>query len=134
MPIPASNEHGYLPPGIHRATMEEVEDRFGRETEVRHAAMESLRWLVDASKRAGILRVVINGSFVTDVIEPNDVDCALLSSSRLLKNSDAWAELDEGFPYIEMQVLESPEFEEFIDRTYASDRDYIAKGMVELIL
>jgi hypothetical protein len=27
--IPPFNEHGYLPPGIHPATLDEVESRFG---------------------------------------------------------------------------------------------------------
>ena len=40
--------------------------------------MESIRWLADLAKRAGVERLIINGSFVTDVPEPNDVDCVLL--------------------------------------------------------
>ena len=62
--IPPFDEHGYLPPGIHPATLEEVGDRFGCESEVRRVQMESLRWLVDLARRAGGDRLVINGSFV----------------------------------------------------------------------
>jgi hypothetical protein len=40
--------------------------------------MDSLRWLVDLARRAGALRLTVNGSFVTDRAEPNDVDCVLL--------------------------------------------------------
>jgi hypothetical protein len=53
--------HGYLPPGIHPATLEEVEARFGGESDLRRVQMESLRWLVDIAHRAGVARVVING-------------------------------------------------------------------------
>ena len=76
--IPDFNEHGYLPPGIHSATLEEIEEHFGRGSELRRAEMQSLRWLVDAARRAGVLRIIVNGSFVADVYEPNDVDCVLL--------------------------------------------------------
>ena len=43
--IPAFADTGYLPPGVHPATLEEIEARFGRESEVRLAQMESIRWL-----------------------------------------------------------------------------------------
>lgn len=76
--IPPLDEHGYLSVGIHRAPLSEIESRFGRATELRRVQMNSVRWLVDLAKRAGVLRLVINGSFVTDVPEPNDVDCVLL--------------------------------------------------------
>lgn len=134
MPIPPFNEHGYLPPGIHRATMEEVEERFGRESELRRVELESLGWLVDAARRAGILRIILNGSFVTDALEPNDVDCALLTPLDFPRDSEAWNELNKGFPFVEMHILEGPAFEKLINRTFASDRDHVAKGMLEVIL
>lgn len=40
--IPDFNEHGYLPPGIHRATPAEIEERFGRGSEIRRAQMQLL--------------------------------------------------------------------------------------------
>jgi hypothetical protein len=55
-----------------------VEDRFGLASAVRRTQVESLRWLVDSALRAGVERILINGSFVTDVLEPNDVDCVRL--------------------------------------------------------
>jgi hypothetical protein len=76
--IPEFNEDGYLPPGIRPATLEEVAARFGQESEVRRNQMESLRWLVDLARGAGVQRLVVNGSFVSDKLDPNDVDCVLL--------------------------------------------------------
>jgi hypothetical protein len=61
--IPPFNDNGYLPPGIHPATLEEVRERFGCESEVRRVQMESLEWLMDLVRRAGVQRMVINGSF-----------------------------------------------------------------------
>jgi hypothetical protein len=83
--IPPFDDQGYLPPGIHGATLDEIEERFGQESELRRAQMESVRWLVDLARRAGILRIIVNGSFVADVYEPNDVDCALLIAHDIRK-------------------------------------------------
>lgn len=45
--IPAFEANGYLPPGIHRATLDEIEARFGTESELRRAQFESLAWLIE---------------------------------------------------------------------------------------
>ena len=50
--IPDCNDDGYLPLGIHPATLDEIAARFGQESELRQAQMESLRWLVDLARRS----------------------------------------------------------------------------------
>ncbi len=57
--IPAFNDEGYLPVGLHRATVEEIRTRFGQESELRRVQMESLSWLVELARRAGVRRIVI---------------------------------------------------------------------------
>jgi len=94
--IPYCNDDGYLPPGIHRATLEEVASRFGQESELRQVQMPSLRWLVDLAHRAGVQRIVVNGSFVTDKLEANDVDCVLLVGADFPRDPAAEAELLAG--------------------------------------
>jgi hypothetical protein len=96
--IPNFDENGYLSPGIHPATLEEIAARFGRESELRQVEMESIRWLVDLAKRAGVHRIIINGSFVADVVEPNDVDCVLLVGRDYPLNTAADMELAQGPP------------------------------------
>jgi hypothetical protein len=90
-----------LPPGIHPATLDEVAVRFGRESEVRRVQMESLRWLVDLARRAGVDRLMINGSFVTDVLEPNDADCVLLIGPGFPHDQAAEMELIAGLPFLD---------------------------------
>ena len=63
--IPPFDEHGYLPPGIHRATLDEIEARFGLEPELRRVQMESLRWLVEIAQRAGVERLIVNGGLMS---------------------------------------------------------------------
>ena len=132
--IPAFDEHGNLPPGIHRATLEEVGARFGKESELRRVEMESLEWLVALARRAGVLRLVINGSFVTDTFEPNDVDCVLLIGSDFPKDPAAEEELNDGVPFLQLDLVEQEGFDEFVGIVFATDRDWLPKGMVEVVL
>lgn len=129
--IPPFNEYGYLPSGVHPATMDEVEVRFGRESELRRVQIESLRWLIDLAKRAGIARLIINGSFVTEEFEPNDVDCVLLIGPGF--PHDKKAELILGLPFLELNLVGQPDFDALVERFFASDRQTVAKGMVEII-
>jgi hypothetical protein len=131
--IPHYNEDGYLPPGIHPATLEEIAARFGQESELRQAQMESLRWLVDLAQRAGVQRIVVNGSFVTDKLEPNDVDCVLLIGSDFPRDAMAEAELLAGLPFINLELVDSEGFQQFTERIFATDRNMVPKGMVEVI-
>ena len=131
--IPFFNEDGYLPPGVHRATLEEITARFGQESELRQVQMESLRWLVDLAQRAGVQRIVVNGSFVTDKLEPNDVDCVLLIGANFPSDAAAEAELLAGLPFINLELVDAEGFQQFTERTFATDRNLIPKGMVEVI-
>lgn len=132
--IPDFNEDGYLPPGLHRASLGEIDERFGRGTEIRRAQMQSLYWLVDLAKRAGIERLILNGSFVTDVYEPNDVDCVLLVETGPLRDRQAFRELRKGLPFIHMQLVRQRRFRRLVNETFATDRRGNSKGMVEVAL
>ena len=130
--IPLFNDDGYLPPGIHPATMEEIASRFGQESELRRTQMESLRWLVDLAWRAGAGRIVVNGSFATDKLEPNDVDCVLLIGPSFPKDAEAETELLAGLPFINLELVDQQGFRQLTERTFASDRNLASKGMVEV--
>jgi hypothetical protein len=131
--IPPFDERGYLPSGIHPATLDEVEVRFGCESELRRVQMESLRWLVDLARRAGVERLIFNGSFVTEVFEPNDVDCVLLIGTGFPRDKDAEAELLAGLPFLEINLVNQADFDFLVEKFFATDRHSVAKGMVEVI-
>ena len=132
--IPAFNDDGYLPEGVHLATMEEVAARFGQETELRRVQMESLGWLVEAARRAGALRLIVNGSFTTDWPEPNDIDCVLLIGPGFPRDADAEKELLDGLPFIELKIVGAADFALLVEHIFASDRQAIPKGMIEVVL
>ena len=71
--IPASNALGELPPGIHTATLDEVEAVFAK-TPRRRTLFDGLRRAMQNLKATGVRRVFIDGSFVTTKANPNDVD------------------------------------------------------------
>ena len=130
--IPLCNDNGYLPPGIHPATLEEIAARFGQESELRKVEMDSLRWMVDLAWRAGVQRIVVNGSFVTDKMEPNDVDCVLLIGVDFPHDAAAEAELLAGLPFLNLELVDGEGFQQFTERTFATDRNLRPKGMLEV--
>lgn len=79
MPLPPLTPIGDLPLGVHRASLPEVLDRFGKGSRQRMAVGERLERVYRLARDTGHLaRFVVFGSFVTDQREPNDVDVFLV--------------------------------------------------------
>jgi hypothetical protein len=131
--IPDFDDHGYLPTGIHGATLDENSARFGKESELRQVQMESLAWLVDIARRAGVLRIIVNGSFVADAYEPNDVDCALLIGSDYPADAAADAELQDGLPFIQAELLTQDAFDYYVSSVFGTDRRGVPNGVIEVL-
>jgi hypothetical protein len=109
--IPPFNEFGFLPPGIHPATLAEIRDRFGGPSEIRRAQTDSIGWLIDLAARAGVQRIILNGSFVSDIMEPNDVDCVLLIGPGPSKDPTADDELLQGLPFLDISLVGPKDFD-----------------------
>jgi hypothetical protein len=71
--IPPFDERGNLPPGIHKASWNEVEIRFGQSPKRRYL-LAGLREALTSLRRAGCHTVYLNGSFTTAKEEPGDFD------------------------------------------------------------
>ncbi len=132
--LPQLNENGYLPPGVHVAALDELVNRFGQQSELRRVQAESLCWLVDLAKQAGIERVIVNGSSVTDTLEPNDVDCVLLIGMDYAEDENAAKMLRDGIPFLDLQLVEDTEFGLLVNEIFGTDRDLLPKGVVEVLL
>ena len=77
--LPAINEKGNLPIGIHLATEDEVLARFATSTARRQWLGDRLRSLLALARLTGKLeRVYLWGSFVTGKASPNDLDMLLV--------------------------------------------------------
>src|SRR5947207_1346137 len=64
---------GILPPGVHWATLEEIEARFAC-TPHRTWLFEGVMQVAGALRRANCSRMFLDGSFVTEKIHPSDFD------------------------------------------------------------
>lgn len=79
MPLPAFNDEGDLPPGLYRATLSAVFERFAQGSLQRLAIADRLSRIYRLVASTGAMaRFVVFGSFVTAKREPNDVDIVLL--------------------------------------------------------
>jgi hypothetical protein len=131
--IPDFDQNGYLPPGVHQATIDEIAERFGRQSELRQVQMESLQWLLEAARKLPIRRIVIDGSFTTDRHEPNDVDCALLLDVVYPPELEDELEPLKNLPYLQVMALNNPAFDLFVDKVFSRDRRNIGKGIIEVV-
>jgi hypothetical protein len=79
VPLPPFAASGDLPPGLHRATLSEVLERFGSGSPQRMLVGLRLERIYNVAWATGHLaRCVVFGSFVTAKPVPNDVDVFLL--------------------------------------------------------
>lgn len=90
-------------------------------------------WLLPLCRSAGIIRLLINGSFVTVAPEPNDVDCVLLAGPDYVETSGPAQRLLNGLPFLEIRVVNDDDYRWFAISMFASDRAMIPKGVVEVM-
>ena len=88
--------------------------------------------MVDLAVKAGAERIILNGSFVTDIMEPNDVDCVLLFRPGQTVDVVAFKELRAGLPFLDIAIAGPKRFDQFVGNLFAADRLGIPKGMVEV--
>jgi len=74
MTIPKLQDNSELPEGEHLASLDEIEAVYGSFTGRRKELMKGLRDASTNLEAAGVRTIWINGSFVTDKKEPNDID------------------------------------------------------------
>jgi len=89
LPIPPLNEHGFLPAGLHLASLEQVEAQFGLTTEIRRALYRRLAEYIDLARHVGAVRFFIGGSFVSSKPEPGDVDIVIWVGDRFVRLLEA---------------------------------------------
>jgi hypothetical protein len=77
---------------------------------------------------------VVNGSFVTDAYEPNDVDCVLLIGPGFPRDALAEKQLRQGLPFLDIALVDQDGFDDLVGRVFATDRLAVPKGMIEVIL
>ena len=85
MAIPAFNTDGWLPEGIHDCTLEEATTRFGRfqYTDRRPQLWAKfLEFVREVQACDWVDAIVVDGSFVTAISTPNDIDLIMVVSAN----------------------------------------------------
>jgi hypothetical protein len=77
-PIPPFRPNGYLPEGVHLCSEADVIFRFGSSSRHRRRLALHLRRWIDLGRQVGAKRLLVDGSFVTTIEEPHDVDAVIL--------------------------------------------------------
>lgn len=147
MPIPSLTAGGELPPGVHSATLQEVEDAFGSRNDRRQLLMKGLKEAVALLKAGDVSKVFIDGSFVSDKEEPNDIDGCWSSIGADASKLDPlfWDFADEedfqnkreslrqkfGIDFFIAEIIEGGSGKPFPE-FFQTNRDGDAKGIIEV--
>jgi len=133
--LPPFDDYGNLPPGIHRCSVEELAARFGSGSEEREAEMSELLHFIEAARTAGVRRLMVNGSFVTGKLAPNDVDVVFLPGADYPRDGQELDASELVWPFLQVIIAADDEdFESWARREFATDRKARSKGVVEVIL
>lgn len=144
MPLPAFNEFGDLPEGNHPASLAEMVARFGVGTAQRMAVTGRLHRIYRLAVTTGQLdRLLVFGSYVSDVSEPNDVDVILVMRSGfrcedcpveatvLFDHARANDELGASIFWVRPDMLLGEPLEQFL-AFWQTKRDGRRRGVVEI--
>ena len=144
MPLPEFNEFGDLPEGNHPASLANVFARFGSGTAQRQAVTDRLRRIYQLAVATGHLeRLIVFGSYVSDVTEPNDVDVILVmrndfrsgdcppDSSVLFNHARANDDLGASIFWVRPDMLLGEPLEQFL-AFWQTKRDGRRRGIVEI--
>jgi hypothetical protein len=133
--LPPFDDFGNLPSGIHPCSVAELAVRFGSGSEEREAQISELLRFVEAAKAAGIRRLLVNGSFVTGKLCPNDVDLVILPGPGYPRQGRRLDSDELVWPFLQVIVAaDDGDFEAWASRLFATDRRKRPKGVVEVML
>jgi hypothetical protein len=129
--LPEFDQYGNLPVGIHRCSIEELVERFGHGSAEREVEAKELMRFIEWAKLAGVRRLLVNGSYITSKLRPNDVDVVILSDSDEALPSDE----EIHWPFLHVLIAaDEADFQRWANEDFASDRDDRRKGIVEVLL
>lgn len=142
--LPPLTSVGDLPPGIYPASWHEIEEWFGKGSEVRARAFERLKHLHELAALTGkMVRFLIFGSFVSAGVSPRDVDVVLImatdfkleetprESRTVFFHADAEARFGASVFWVRENMLPHDLMQEFFD-TWQTKRDGSKRGIVEV--
>jgi hypothetical protein len=90
---------------------------------------------IEAARKAGIRRLMVNGSFVTGKLCPNDVDLVVLPGPDYPRHRQRLESDELVWPFLQIVVAaDDADFEAWAARQFATDRRRRSKGVVEVMI
>jgi hypothetical protein len=144
MSLPEFNKDGDLPQGVYKATLKELLNRFSSGSPKRIVLAERLERVYQIALNTGHLaRFIIFGSFITDKVDPNDVDIFILmdndfdyskvkGETRLLFDNNI-AQTHFGCSVFWMRRISVLNGEDKTIRYWQVKRDGTYRGIIEII-
>ena len=133
--LPPFDVNGNLPPGIHPCSLEEVVSRFGRGSPERQAETAELCEFVQWAREAGVTRLIVDGSYVTDKISPNDVDVVILPGPDYPRQQQPALALALSWPFLHVQIADDEmDLRQWAVVDFGTDRNHNPRGLLEIIL
>jgi hypothetical protein len=133
--IPPFNEFGYLPPGIHVCTFDELVARFGSGSPEREVESQELAEFVDWARRSGVSRMIVNGSYATSKISPYDVDVVILPGAEYPRVEMSASQQASRWPFLQIFVaIDEADLIQWSVRDFGTDRSRRPKGVIEVLL
>ena len=133
--LPPLNEFGYLPPGIHPCSLDEIIERFGGGSPEREVETQELIEFVSWARRAGVQRLIVNGSYVSGKRVPNDADIVILPGNDYPRDEKPSSELETHWPFLQVFVaVDEVDLTQWSLRDFGTDRNRRPKGVVEVLL
>jgi hypothetical protein len=102
--LPSLDEFGYLPAGIHPSEVAELVDRFGKGSPEREVETQELLDFMVWARKAGMVRVVVNGSYVTGKNAPNDVDIVALPGDDYPRGELSYSKQEARWPFLQVFI------------------------------
>ncbi len=144
--LPNYDENGFLPEGVWDCSLEELQTRFAafRRSDRRLKLFAELeKFLAEIIKTNWVKEIIIDGSFVTEKEEPNDIDIILaLHKSTANIETPFWIEntldrtrLAKKYKFDVMVVLDqSRKYQVNLDFFQQVRQSDLRKGVVRLTL
>jgi hypothetical protein len=132
--IPPLRKNGLLPPGIHRATLDEVFRAFPARNQQRQILNDSLQQVVVALQTLDPpIMISIDGSYITSKAEPNDVDLLIVSAQHATQ--DILEYLDRVCPVevVLLSIYVESSIPNMVFDFFTTTRTGQAKGIIELM-
>lgn len=143
--IPEFQENGNLPKGIHKASLQETEDRFGTGSARRQWLFHNFAKIIALAKSTGALeRVIVWGSFVSRKESPRDLDLLLLMSPSFTVD-EVGGDASQVFDHTQARIVfgadifwsRSSVAQGILDsllETYQVTREFESRGILEVVI